>query len=418
MKVRSRLVRLGVPICVVALTTATMVASSSGSTPPQFGALSNFDVFNDTGQVTHGFEIELDGISPSNVTYEFGAPYERYGNPTVSAIASGTLVTYASSYDPSSKSWAAGTPLAPNTITPTKGHQCWTGGSPSYVTDGCDHFGLGLNATPTNVTYNWLVADPNHLGNLVHASGSSVSLPAPSWSVSPAPVGVVNQQPVVKAVVNAPERQGDPQLGEAVWVKVYMSESVSKADLGHLVTGDKEVPTKVETDWALLQGGAGGSLASQLADQIQLSPKDNTVVRRYEFYKYTGAYDAENHEALPVSDSPPVAGDIGNLIGNQMVALNLPGGVKADTTAPKVSLTTKAPGSTKSRTLTVSYRATDPDSKIFSFYCTLDGAVPTMCKGSTVLKNLAIGTHRFVVYAADQANNASAPVTLVWKVTT
>jgi hypothetical protein len=196
-----------------------------------------------------------------------------------------------------------------------------------------------------------------------------------------------------------------------------MSESPSKADLGHLVTGDKEVPTKVETDWALLQGGAGGSLASQLADQVQLSPKDNTVVRRYEFYKYTGAYASENHEALPVSDSPPAPGDVGNLIGNQMVALNLPGGVKADTTAPKLTLTTKVPATTKVRSLTVSYRATDPDSKSFSFYCSLDGAVPSLCKSTLALKNLAFGTHRLALYAADQANNASGAVTVSWKVT-
>jgi hypothetical protein len=153
--------------------TGSFVGTSSGSTPPQFGTLSNFDVFNDTGQVTHGFEIELDGISPANVTYEFGAPYERYGNPTVAATATGTMVTYASSYDAATKSWAAGTPLAPSTITPTMGHQCWTGGSASYVNDGCDHFGLGLNATPTTVTYNWLLADPAHPGSLVTASGSA-----------------------------------------------------------------------------------------------------------------------------------------------------------------------------------------------------------------------------------------------------
>ena len=33
------------------------------------GALSNFDTFNDTGKVAHGFEIELDGVSSADVQY-------------------------------------------------------------------------------------------------------------------------------------------------------------------------------------------------------------------------------------------------------------------------------------------------------------------------------------------------------------
>ena len=40
-----------------------------------FGTLSNFDVFNDTGEETHGFEIELDGIAGTDVSFTFGAPY-------------------------------------------------------------------------------------------------------------------------------------------------------------------------------------------------------------------------------------------------------------------------------------------------------------------------------------------------------
>ena len=417
MKKLTTLARVVAPIAVVGVAVATMTGVSSGTASPQFGSLSNFDVFNDTGQVTHGFEIELDGISPSNVVYEFGAPYERYGNPTVTAIPAGTLVTYASSYDSSAKSWAAGTPLAPSPITPTMGHQCWTGGSANYATAGCEHFGLSLTASPTNVVYNWLVADPAHAGQLVAASGGGVSIPAPQWSVSPAPAGAVNQQPVVQAVVNAPPLDGEPQYGNAVWVKVYMSESVSKADLGHLVTGDKQVPKTVETDWAIIQTGAGGSVAQQLADQVQLNPKDNTILRRYEFYKYTGAYDAESHEALPVSDSSPAKSDIGNLIGNQMVALNLPGGAKADTTSPTAVMLTKSPGKTKATTLTISVKATDPDSKVFTYYCSLDKAIPKLCTTTTVLRGLSVAKHSFTAYAADQANNASKPVTLSWTVT-
>jgi hypothetical protein len=49
---------------------ATPIAMHA-QTATLFGALSNFDVLNDTGQDTHGFEIELDGITPAQAFYTF-----------------------------------------------------------------------------------------------------------------------------------------------------------------------------------------------------------------------------------------------------------------------------------------------------------------------------------------------------------
>jgi len=405
------------PLALVASSVVYIGTSvSSGTTPLQFGTLSNFDVFNDTGEVTHGFEIELDGVSPTDVTYQFGAPYERYGNPTVTAFAGGTKVTYASPYDAASSTWAVGTPLAPAVVTPTMGHECWTGGSPSYPTAGCEHFGLGLIATPTNVVYHWLVASKSTPGSLDYATGGGVQIAAPQWNVQPAPVPAVNPKPVVKAVLPAPQEPGDPQLGDATWVKVYKTESPSKADLGHLLTGDKAEPTQVETEWAILQGGNGGGIANELSDDVQLKAADNSISRRYEFYAYTGAYDPENHEALPVNDSNPVKSDVGSLIGNQMVALNLAGGPKADTTAPTAQFSFKAPASTKAKTLKLTFTAKDPDSKVFTYYCSLDGAIPSVCTSGKTLSNLKVGTHSVRLYAADQARNASKAVSIRWTV--
>ena len=77
----------------------------------QFGTLSNFDVFNDTGEETHGFEIELDGVSSSDISYTFGAPYQyRYGTPTLENFAGGVYVRYASPYDAGEKRIPAGHP--------------------------------------------------------------------------------------------------------------------------------------------------------------------------------------------------------------------------------------------------------------------------------------------------------------------
>src|SRR5690348_5213198 len=66
-----------------------------------FGALANFDVLNDTGQDAHGFEIEIDGITPAQVPYYFSAT--RYGGPTIVPVSGGVVLRYASPWDPNSQ---------------------------------------------------------------------------------------------------------------------------------------------------------------------------------------------------------------------------------------------------------------------------------------------------------------------------
>ena len=392
----------------------------SASTPVQFGSLSNFDVFNDTGKVTHGFEIELDGISASNVVYKFGAPYERYGDPQIVPITNGVDVIYASPYDTVHHTFSVGTPLAPNPITPTAGHACWTGGSANYPTAGCEHFGLSLTATPTNIVYDWLIADPVHIGKLVPANGG-VPLPAPVLSLTPAPIGAINQKPIVNAVAPAPEPDPGEQLGNAEWVKVYMVQSAKAADLGRLLSGDSEVPNskaQVETDWALIQQGVGGGLATELDNSGQLGAANIAVTRRYEFYKYTGPYDPSSHEATPINDSAPSKGELGNLIGVQMVALDLAkaGALPGDHTAPKTTFTKVPLVSTTSRAANFAYRASDPDNASFTFYCSLDGAIPSKCLATRSIVGLKVGKHTFKVYASDPFRNASKALTWTWTI--
>src|SRR5512144_3268144 len=74
---------------------AVLGITSAASAVTLFGSLSNFDVINDTGQPCHGFEIELDGLSPADVVYTFGTPpgdpfpYIRYNTPEIVPIAGG-----------------------------------------------------------------------------------------------------------------------------------------------------------------------------------------------------------------------------------------------------------------------------------------------------------------------------------------
>jgi hypothetical protein len=319
-------------LAVLLLASASLIGPAAASAEVQYGTLSNFDVFNDTGEETHGFEIELDGVSSADVTYTFGSPYQaRYGTPKLIDFSGGVYVRYESPYDPATKTFTQGTPLAPLPIAPTLGHQCWTGGSAYYFTSGCEHFGLGLLANPTKTVYRWLVADPSKPGNVV-AAGTKVSLPAPEWNVKPPAGG--QPAPVVQAVVKAPEPEPAEEWGEAVWVKVYETESPQPAQLNHLLTDDPAVPqeeAQTETEWVLLQKEKGGANPAEgLANEKPLGAGDESVTRRYEIYQYNGSYDPESHEALPaINDNSPALGEIGEYVGAQMAALNVEGGEPA-----------------------------------------------------------------------------------------
>ena len=239
---------------VVALALLGPGSRAMGST--MYGTLSNFDVVNDTGEVCRGFEIELDGISPSDIYSTFGSPYIRYGDPTITATATGTLVRYASPYG--ANGWAVGTPI-PSGPFPTGGHQCFYpayGGDPNYETLGGEHFGLALNGNPTATTYHWLLGDTS--GNL-YTAGSSVKVPAPVWNVQPPanPIAPAAVQAVLPAL---PIENPGAEFGEAMWVKVFVTEAANPVELDHLVPGDPGVPdgsdpAEVEVEWQLLQAG-------------------------------------------------------------------------------------------------------------------------------------------------------------------
>jgi hypothetical protein len=308
-----------------ALLAGALLCARTASAQTIFGSLSNFDVFNDTGQETHGFEIELDGISSADVSYVFGAPYERYGDPVKVDFPGGVYVRYESPYDPATQSFTQATPLPPSPITPTAGHACWTGGSGNYLTAGCEHFGLGLSVNPTATVYRWLVADPAHPGSLI-PSGTKVSIPAPVWNAAPNPV--VGQPPIVQAVLPPPPPEIESQYGDAQWVKVFVTEAPAPAELHHLLTDDPAVPqdaAETEMEWVLLQAAPAGVGNDELINEGAAGPGAESVTRRYEFYKYTGAYDPESHEALCADGScnAPAPNEIGDYIGAQMAAANL-----------------------------------------------------------------------------------------------
>lgn len=298
-----------------------------------FGTLGNFDVVNDTGSTAYGFEIDLEGLHSADVTDTFGGAgrgfpttVERYGSPTISEYSNGSSfgvkVVYQAIYN--AGAWSVNTPSG---VFNTPGESCWTGGGIAYgAATPCDHFGVGTVGNPTSTTYSWLV-DSGTPGVLTKAG---VNLPAPVWSVTPSPNPAV-AQPVVVAQIQAPKPEIESQFGTAVWVKVFTTELDNKVGLEELVGGNAKVQaaeSHTEVEWQLLQTDPGNPLAGQLENggNAAVGDKTESVLRRYEFYNYSGAYDPENHEAKPLlGDLKPSDGELGSFIGAQNVAVNLDG---------------------------------------------------------------------------------------------
>lgn len=340
---RRRVFLVAATFAMVALMLAFMPRVSDAAI---LGFLGNFDVINDTGSTCYGFEIDLEGVHSSEVTDVFGGPgrgfpsgrgydpltsVERYGSPSVveytSGATYGTKVTYKANYD--GMSWDFNTPSTSpgNFVTP--GDNCWTGGGLGYGPGTpCDHFGVGTSVTPTKTTYSWL--HESTPGNLSNANGV-VNLPAPAWQVIPAPPpppGQPQAPPVVVAKIEAPD-PANFEFGDALWVKVFTTELEHDVELEQLVGGDPHVEqAQTEIEWQLLQKDFNkpnsGMLESGLG--VPVGPNAASILRRYEFYDFSGRYDEETHEALfdvGFGDSNPGPNDVGTYLGSQNAAVNL-----------------------------------------------------------------------------------------------
>ncbi len=298
------------------------------------GNYQNFDVLNNTGAPTYGFEMEVHGVSSKDLTRIFPSNFDptviRYGVGTATDIAGGVIVRWAASYNPATQKWSTSTPV-PLSLSSVPGESCWTWGMPTtYTTAGCEHFGISTTygVNPTSITYRWLVLDQANPGALV-ANTTYVNIPAPVWTVvPPANPGL---PPVVVAEVQAPPAP-PAQFGDAQWVKVYKTEQQAKVDLLQLVGENHavvpEAAAQVETAWSLLQRdppGGNQRRRGKLVNQGGAGNGNHAVVRRYEFYEYAGVYDPLTHEALcaDLTCTAPSAGELGNAIGAQNAAANI-----------------------------------------------------------------------------------------------
>jgi hypothetical protein len=304
----------------LAVLTGLVLTSGAARASIAYGSINNFDTVNDTSNQCHGFEIELDDIHSTDITYTYD--YNHYGTPKITediVFASGAwhtnvLVRYEAVW--TGAAWSAYTAVPTNNIPPTQGH-AFTNPSLNF---GGEHFGVGYRAQPSKVYYHWLVDSGAH----TLAIGPQVNVSTPTFTYyPPVPAGPPAQ---VVAVIPAPVLPLPPTIGfefsDATWVKEIRTTSHTNTpvELRELITPDTNNPNakdwrngepdEVEIEWQLLQtdymssdynptngvGGANGKLAG--AGQ-NLTNSDDVVTRRYEYYAYAGPYaDWDTHQAM------------------------------------------------------------------------------------------------------------------------
>jgi hypothetical protein len=288
------------------------------------GYLSNFDVVNETGQDAHGFEIRLEGATLNDLYYT--ASGQQYGAAIVAPYATGVTVRWESPYNANSHSYAKRTPQhTPGA--PYSWNDCYQAGA-TYATAGCEALGQGLRPSQNVITATgrWLIEDSQNPGTLIPAE-PNVAIPFPSWSVIG---GAVGASPTVVAQVEAPEPPETPEVfGNAQWVKVYKTQLTREATPEDLTSNNPIVPqdaAQLEVAWDILQASPpSNGNQTRHRNQGTISPDTRAIIRRYETYAYTGAYDATTHKVACADGTctAPSAGELGGFIAAQNSAVNV-----------------------------------------------------------------------------------------------
>ena len=375
-------------VCAVGVATLAPIGGRAQTAPAIVGSLGNFDVVNDTDGEKDGFEIQLEGLQPGDVTRVFGQTgttcYIRYcagsitsyGTPGVAPF--GVYVRWTATYDAATQTFTTpasapggghGTPSRvgnPNPL-PITGEACWSlGAGAAYDASGCEHFGVTTLRNPTSTAYRWLAGDPA-TGAIAPATVivNGATAPAPPVAIAHpiAAVALVAGREEVQAAIHGMPPADNSQLpqryGKAEWVKVYETELPRQVDLDELVGGhpDDVVPNArkgaAETEWKLLQFDVTNpdNGSSLLRSSGSPTSGSHAVVRRYEFYKYIGpvvppggtsgskhgpVLSTDDQEAslcpravpgdLTTECLSPGPDEVGDFIGAQMAAQNLDGG--------------------------------------------------------------------------------------------
>lgn len=268
------------------------------------GTMSNFDVFNETNQNVYGAELDLEGIHSTDVSKTYPSHFNiMTATEYVNGAVFGTHLTFKEyNFDPSGY-------MIPRTGQSTNGHF-------AVNLPGCEHFGFSVTTQPTATRFFWLGQGYNQIGT------TPLSIPNPTWTYVPA--AIPGNPAVVQAVVQAPAPEiPEALLPDSIWMKVYITELERAVDLEELMSGPGSVApqdqAEIETEWVLLEGGVAE------VDNAPVGANAEAVIRRYEYFKYTGDYTAEHGPNSQGLDpfGQPYGNELGDFIAANMVAVNL-----------------------------------------------------------------------------------------------
>lgn len=313
---------------------ATLLAGTA-ATASIYGPLDNFDVVNDTGSDTCGFEIEIEGVHSAEVYRTFDAPYIRYATPTMTDTPTGVVIRYESSWDPGTHTFSTKTPPAAPGYVPAA-DSCWTIGlGAAYWTSGCEHFGTSQTTQPTATRYHWLSCNPDGTKSPL----PDIGLPTPIWVV--VPPAAPADPPVVRAEIEIPNPEGGA-YGEPYWVKIYKTEADAGIVLDDLLLDNALIANaETEIEWELLQAKPGQGL---VFNEAPLGAGAEAVIRRYEFYRYQTDWGLANTFIDPETGLPtpyvdpangevvqcvvdgcndPTPDELGDFIGRQIAGFNI-----------------------------------------------------------------------------------------------
>ena len=303
------------------------------STNVAWGSINNFDCVNETSNVCHGFEIDLEDCHSTDISYTYD--YNHYGTPKITEDTTSfpghttVIIRYQAVW--TNTGWSAYSAIPTSSIPPTQGHQ-FTDPSVNF---GGEHFGVGFSVQPTAITYNWLVDDGTGTGALTYGGQVYVSTPSFTLYGGGAAVQAAIPPPAPKPFFY--------EYGDATWVKEIKTttHNTNHVDLRDLVTPDPDhpkaknwqngEPAEVEVEWTLMQPSRGSTNSELAAAAENLTNREEVVTRRWEFYAYAAGYAPENHEVLTDTvgadgvhgtDSYSNSVVVGDFLGAQMSAAN------------------------------------------------------------------------------------------------
>lgn len=268
----------------VQIRSAPSEASPVVSGHPGMGYLWNFDTSNNTDRECQGFEIQIDGVSATDVG---GTYWGTYNQPTVTDTSfngtAGIDVIYQATFDPSLTTWSVSTPVG-----------------------GLEHFGVSLNVAPGMQRYTWLCDNPSNPGHLAQYGGSTEGngYPMPTdpslvmtagTTVPTVPAGgTIGTTPVQTTVTqtlvnNAPAAPGFA-IGDAFFACHFELTTSQQIALGDLLTDSALVRStlaghQILDQCDLINGDATFTMpAANLSD-------DKGVTNAVYIFAYNGTYD-------------------------------------------------------------------------------------------------------------------------------